>query len=175
MTGSRKMQCPSCKSTLSTIQYEGIQIESCDACQGEWLDAGELKHIVQVRETRFDEQERRAVAAAVKITGVDVEQADRDLVCPKCTDRTNAINYGGDTGIVIDKCQGCGGVWLDGGEMENIQKVVEGWEDGLPADLKQYGARLRQVADDVKAGGKVKISRIGFVNSIINGILDIGS
>ncbi len=169
------MECPSCKNSLRTIMYEGIQIETCDACQGEWLDAGELKHIVQVRETRFDEQERRAVAAAVKITGVDVKQADRDLVCPKCSDRTDAINYGGDTGIVIDRCPGCGGIWLDGGEMEKIQMVVEGWKDGLPEDLKKHGARLRQVAAEVKEGGKVKISRIGFVNAIINGILDIGS
>lgn len=168
------MQCPSCKSSLRTIQYEGIQIETCDACHGEWLDADELKHIVQVRQTRFDEQERRAVAAAVKITGVDVEQADRDLVCPKCRERTNAVNYGGDTGIVIDKCPGCGGIWLDGGEMEKIQKIVEGWKDGLPEDLKRYGARLRQVADEVKERGEVKISSFGFINSIINGILDIG-
>lgn len=168
------MQCPSCKSMLRTIQYEGIQIETCDACQGEWLDAGELKHIVQARETRFDEQERRAVAAAVKITGVDIEQADRDLVCPKCGGRTDALNYGGDTGIVIDKCPGCGGVWLDGGEMKKIQMVVEGWEDLLPEDLKQHGARLRQVADEVKERGKVKISSFGFINTIINGILDIG-
>jgi Zn-finger nucleic acid-binding protein len=104
-----------------------------------------------------------------------VEREDRDLKCPKCSGRTDALNYGGDTGIVIDKCPGCGGVWLDASELNSIQMVVEGWEDGLPADLAKYGPRLRQISREVDEQSKVRISRFGFVNAIINGILDFGS
>ena len=35
------------------------------------------------------------------------------LKCPKCGGTTDAINYGGDTGILIDRCTACQGVWLD--------------------------------------------------------------
>lgn len=167
------MKCPQCGGMLRTIEYEGIQIETCGNCKGEWLDDAELKHVVQAREVRFDEQERRAIASATGITGVKVADVDRDLVCPKCGGQTDAINYGGDTGIIIDRCTMCHGIWLDGGELEQIQKLVEGWEDGLAADLAKHGARLRQVAADVDERDNVSTSSLGFINVIINGVLDI--
>ena len=39
------MQCPNCSSTLETINYEGIKIETCPGCEGQWLDSGELERI----------------------------------------------------------------------------------------------------------------------------------
>lgn len=167
------MQCPTCNTTLRTVTYEGIQIETCTACTGEWLDRTELKHIVDAREERFSPEERQAVARAAKITGVDIEREDRDLICPKCGGQTDAVNYGGDSGVVIDKCTGCGGIWLDGGELEKVQMLVEGWEDGLPDDLAQYGKGLHNVAREVDERTKVRVSRFGFVNAIINGIVDL--
>jgi len=168
------MQCPGCPATMRTISYEGIQIETCPSCEGEWLDGGELRHIVRARETRFNEQERRAVAAAVKITPVDLMDADRNLVCPKCGGLTDARNYGGDSGIIVDRCPECHGIWLDGRELEKIQMLVEGWEDGLPDDLKQFAPRLRQIEREVEHAARVNVSRFRFVNTLINGILDFG-
>ncbi|RME37499.1 MAG: hypothetical protein D6788_09350 [Planctomycetota bacterium] len=167
------MNCPNCNATLEPITYEGITIETCPACGGEWLDAGELRHIVKAREVRFDEAQRRALAQATKITPVDLARADRDLLCPKCGGRTDALNYGGDSGLIIDRCPDCHGIWLDAGELEKVQMLVEGWEDGLPDDLKQHGARLRRIAREVEERSKVKVSRFGFINAIINGILDL--
>lgn len=167
------MYCPQCHALLKTIKYEGIEIESCSGCDGEWLDHDELKHVAQARDVLFDKEERRAVAAATKITGVKIEDVDRDLSCPKCSGQTDAINYGGDTGIIIDRCTDCRGIWLDSGELEKIQMLVEGWNDGLEDDLKKYGPRLRQVAEEVDRNDDVKVSRFKFVNAIINGILDI--
>lgn len=166
------MKCPRCKSLLRTIDYEGIAIETCGRCKGEWLDAEELKHIVKAREVRFSSEERRAIAAATGITGVKVEDHDLDLPCPKCAGTTDALNYGGDTGIIIDRCVSCHGIWLDGGEMEKIQMLIEGWEDGLPDDLAKFGPKLREIARDADARDDVRVSYFGFVNLMINGILD---
>lgn len=167
------MYCPQCHALLKTIEYEGVEIETCSGCQGEWLDDGELGHVAQAREVLFNKEERRAIAAATKISGVRLEDVDRDLTCPKCGGQTDAINYGGDTGIIIDRCTGCRGIWLDRGELEKIQMLVEGWDDGLEDDLKQYGPRLREVADEVARKDDVKVSRFRFVNAIINGVVDI--
>ena len=167
------MKCPNCKSSLNAITYEGIHIETCDKCGGEWLDAEELGHIARVRETRFTPDERRAVAAASKITGVKVKDHDRDLICPKCGGTTDAINYGGDSGIIIDRCTSCHGIWLDAAELEGVQLLIEGWKDGLTGDLAKFGPKLHKVAEDCDARSKVKISRFRFINSIINGVLDI--
>lgn len=167
------MKCPGCKAALKSIAYEGIHLETCDGCGGEWLDAEELGHIARARETRFTPEERRAVAAAAKITGVKIKDHDRDLACPKCGGTTDAINYGGDSGVIIDRCTSCHGIWLDKAELEAVQLLVEGWEDGLSGDLAKYGPKLHKVAEEVDARTRVRISRFSFVNAIINGILDI--
>lgn len=167
------MKCPNCSNPLQTIDYEGIKIETCRSCQGEWLDHRELAHITKAREVRFSEEERRALAESTTITGVILEDVDRDLECPKCAGQTDAINYGGDSGIIIDRCTACKGLWLDGGELENIQKLVEGWEDLLPGDLKARGPMLLKVAEDLDKADDVRVSRFGFVNVLINRVLDI--
>jgi Zn-finger nucleic acid-binding protein len=171
------MICPNCQNVLRTLNYEGIAIETCDQCKGEWLDSAEIGKIVRIREVRFDPDERRAIAESTTIKGVVLAAVDRDLKCPKCGEATDAINYGGDTGIVIDRCTGCRGFWLDDGELEKIQMVIEGWEDALPEDLKKYEPKLRDVAVEVDKADDVTISRLpligGFINSAINGILDL--
>ena len=132
---------------MHVIQYEGVSIETCGGCHGQWLDNGELGKIVSVRERYFNPEERRAIAESVTIDGRRIENLIRDLKCPKCGGATTPVNYGGDTGIIIDRCTGCRGIWLDAGELDKIQMVVEGWEDALPDDLRKFGPRLRMVQE----------------------------
>jgi Zn-finger nucleic acid-binding protein len=164
---------------LQTINYEGLSIETCSKCHGEWLDDAELGKIVRIREVKFDPDERRAIAESTTITGVVLEDVDRALKCPKCSGTTNAVNYGGNTGIIIDRCTTCRGIWLDGLELEKIQMVVEGWDDALPEDLKKYGPKLRDIAAKLDEADDVHVSRLPligeFMNSAINGILDLTS
>ena len=171
------MKCPNCKHDLRSIEYEGLQIETCDGCAGEWIDWGELGKIVRIREARFDAKGRRAIAESTTITGIVLENVDRDLTCPKCGGTTDPVNYGGDTGIIIDRCTSCRGLWVDGGELERIQMIVEGWEDALPDDLQEYGPVLRNIAAKQDKTDDVHVSRMpfvgGFINSAINGILDL--
>ena len=167
------MQCPKCHVLLNGVNYQGIHIETCPSCGGDWLDAGELGSIVEARKMRFNEQECLAAAQAAKITGVKLRNLDRHLTCPKCGGTTHPINYGDDTGMIIDKCAQCGGVWLERGELEKIQELVEGWRDELPADLAKYGPKLRQVAADVDREEQVHIAHIPLMNAMINGILDL--
>jgi len=171
------MICPNCQTHLETIDYEGISIETCNKCNGDWLDDGELGKIVRIREVKFDPDERRAIAESTTITGVVLEEIDRDLKCPKCGGTTDAVNYGGDTGIIIDRCTSCRGIWLDGDELEKIQMVVEGWDDALPEGLQKYGPKLRDIAAKLDKPEAVRVSRLPligrFINSAINGILDL--
>lgn len=167
------MQCPNCDASLRTIEYEGIRIETCDGCGGEWLDAEELGNIVKAREVKFTPEERQAIAQTTGITGVKLSDVDRDLKCPKCGGTTDAFNYGGDTGIILDRCTGCKGFWLDGNEIEKIQKLVEGWHDNLEGDIAKYGPKLREVAEQSDAADDFSHSRFRFVNAAITGIMDL--
>lgn len=167
------MKCPNCKNHLHGVTYEGITIETCESCGGEWLDGGELATINKVRDVRFNDEEKKAVAAATPITGVKLRDVDRDLLCPKCDGVTDPVNYGGDTGIVIDRCPGCGGIWLDAHEMEKIQMLVEHWENGLPDDLKKHSARLKRVGVEIEERTRFNLAGIPFMNALVNRVIDV--
>ena len=167
------MQCPKCHQPLQGVDYEGVHLETCPRCGGHWLDADELGSIVKARKRRFNEQECLAIAQATKIKGVNLNSLNRHLICPKCGSTTNPINYGDDTGMIIDKCTKCGGMWLERGEIEKIEDLVEGWREELPADLAQYGPKLRQIAAEEDQKSKVHIAHIPLMNALINGILDL--
>ena len=171
------MRCPGCESTLSTVQYEGIAVEICGTCSGCWLDADELGCIVRIREQRFSPEQLSSIDTAAKIPGIPVKDIERDIVCPSCGTPTGPLNYGGDTGIVIDRCPKCHGIWLDVGELESIQMLVESWKDSLPDDLRTYGPVLDRVDNELRTGNRVAVSSLplvaGFINAIINGVLNV--
>ena len=86
---------------------------------------------------------------------------------------THAVNYGDDSGIIIDKCSSCGGVWVDKGELDKLDEIVHGWDDELPDDLKKYGPKLRQVAQQVDQYEFVHLTHIRYIDMMINGILNV--
>ena len=172
------MICPNCNTSLRPVDYEGIRIESCYSCRGEWLDCDELAKVIGRREEAFTNDTLRAVAESTAITGVRLTDVDRDLKCPKCGgSTTDTINYGGDTGVILDRCTTCGGYWLDAGELEQVQMIVEGWEGTLTADVEQYVSTLRDIEARWDAADNVKTSRIPVLGRLIdlciNGILDL--
>src|SRR3989338_7874754 len=42
---------------------------------------------------------------------------DQELICPKCLGKLESYTF---IGFFLDRCQACGGVWLDKGELEGI-------------------------------------------------------
>ena len=167
------MNCPACHGNLETVTYEGVTIETCPACAGEWLDAGELRHIAKAREVRFTEEERRALAEVPAVTGIAHEDAKRRLTCPKCAGATESISYAYDTGVVIDRCRSCRGVWLDGDELEKVQMLAEGWEGQAQELLAKHGERLRAIEAKWEEAKDEGPSRFVFVNVLINCVIEL--
>jgi len=48
------MRCPKCGMGLIEIDYRGIRIDKCSACEGVWLDAGELEAVWNLEKTGLD-------------------------------------------------------------------------------------------------------------------------
>jgi Zn-finger nucleic acid-binding protein len=127
------MLCPVCKIVLHQIEYEQLVIEQCQACEGRWLDAGELRTIVQKREAQHGAAERKAAAKRLRAPALSPTERERKIACPGCGTTTQPVNYGGDSGIIVNRCPACGGVWLDRCELESIQALVEGLDDAASA------------------------------------------
>lgn len=48
------MKCPKCGMNLVEIDYKNIKVDKCSACEGIWLDAGELEMMGQMDKGGLD-------------------------------------------------------------------------------------------------------------------------
>jgi hypothetical protein len=48
------MRCPKCGMELIAIDYRGVEVDKCSACEGIWLDAGELEQIAGMEKSSLD-------------------------------------------------------------------------------------------------------------------------
>jgi Zn-finger nucleic acid-binding protein len=164
-------QCPRCTAELVTVDYEGVEIETCPACQGEWLDADELRQVVQRAEGRFDPQEIAELnAARVEMFRMKPTDTHR-MLCPKCPGvKLSAFNYAATSGIILDKCPECGGIWLDHGEIEMVQALLEEWKGYLYQRKDRAGtvtSKLRQAEETADRPGTR--SRLSFTVAVLRG------
>jgi Zn-finger nucleic acid-binding protein len=127
MNGSTPTRsCPVCSSALSIIIHENIQLDRCPAGHGLWLDRGELREVVlseQVARSAEDRDQARRVAAADAGHAVVAELDRASRPCPVCAVKMRLTEYAG-SGIPIDECVEHG-VWLDDGELEQIEAYAE--------------------------------------------------
>jgi Zn-finger nucleic acid-binding protein len=164
------MKCPRCDGILCATELEHVNVDVCPDCRGEWLFAGELLKMVEHHDEVFT-QEEIAAQDAVNKEIFTVEKDDRDeLNCPACEDvRMEHFNYGDTSGIILYKCTECEGIWMDKGQLEKIEEVVDGWKASLNQDLAKYGSTLQKIGieEDKELDRDVSISRFGFVNKVL--------
>jgi Zn-finger nucleic acid-binding protein len=165
------MNCPVCTAGLRRISYEGVEIHTCDGCGGEFVGPAQIAHIVNVREKCFAAEPGAAPRPSF---GMPDNAPARQLSCPGCAANMVRINYAADTGVIVDRCSSCGGLWLDASELERIQEVLDRWQDAAPRRLRALARDLEraQRAYDTPASGAFAPSRFAFVNAIINRLLD---
>ena len=48
------MKCPKCGMNLVEIDYRNIKVDRCSACEGVWLDSGELAQVVRLEKGALD-------------------------------------------------------------------------------------------------------------------------
>ena len=88
-------------------------MDACqDGCGGIWFDAFELEKMDQPDEAANGLLEGMRVDAEI------VPDFAKAIDCPRCEkQKLMRQQYPGNAEVVIDKCQACGGIWLDFGEL----------------------------------------------------------
>lgn len=118
--------CPLCRIDLEEIDLQQELVDRCPACRGIFLDKGELGAIVKMvkifREISLDEPD---------IDNIPEDDVARSLACPADGGSMEPVDM---SGVVVDLCAVCGGVWLDGGEMTALKMA----ESNLRANLGLY-------------------------------------
>jgi len=111
VTGFR---CPICKKPLLATVLSGVEIDYCPNCLGLWFEQEELR-------LAKDEKDKD-----LKWLDIDLWKDKKKLkisygirLCPSCRVPLYEVYYG-DSGIIVDVCNLCQGVWLDRAEFKKI-------------------------------------------------------
>ena len=145
------MNCPKCALPLVEKQFKGrpTVVDYCQKCQGIWFDDAELSSIIGVPARNLS-----APANARPST----------LQCPRCAEPLVLFPYPG-TMTVIDGCRTCRGVWLDGGEYQELAKN----RPATPAPQPRPKLPSSNSGAEPDMGG-VKRQLIGFIDRSIESL-----
>ena len=115
------MNCPICKHPMIVLEIADIEIDHCIKCRGVWLDSGELELLLA------DAVNRNQL---MEILSQEVEGKEKTIRCPICDKKLEKVVHGTDHGSVcLDKCPADDGLWFDRGELIDMIKLGEFYED----------------------------------------------
>lgn len=120
------MKCPADQTEMQKQTYEGtVETDYCTTCNGMWLDAGELEKIQEVNVNDYTDELKR-IPDYVGKSMLMAQPADRpELKCPQCDAPLERREYGYCSQIYIDSCINGHGVWLDKGELRELEIFYE--------------------------------------------------
>jgi len=135
------VDCPRCGDGLKPAELLGVRIDACPTCRGSWFDRNELR---QARNQADSDLAWMEFNLWKESDGFHV--TSESMACPSCGERMATIGYA-DTGVQIDYCSSCGGIWLDSGEFPRIIQALEEDVDEMTASdyLKESVRELKSL------------------------------
>ena len=110
------LTCPVCKKTMVDQDFGGVKVHVCvNGCKGlffDWLQMQKLDH----KNQGFG----AALQAALNYPRANDANRER-LHCPKCNLLMYQHQFALDKEVNIDECYGCGGMFLDSGELKELR------------------------------------------------------
>ncbi len=120
------MQCPRDEATLVKQAVEGgVEIDACTLCGGTWLDRGELEALQHLHEHDHDGQIIPAQDRVALAFEMAKQLLEPHLDCPVCGATMARHEYAWTSQVVIDACPAGCGMWLDKGELEELELFFE--------------------------------------------------
>ena len=103
------MLCPICKKQqLEKEIFQNVGVDYCPACLGIWFEENELRWAKDAKDKELNWLDIDLWKNPEKFK---ISRGQRRL-CPSCRMPLYEVYYG-DSGVVVDVCNLCHGVWLD--------------------------------------------------------------
>ncbi len=134
------MYCPRCfnvELAPRVVKDSDVILYCCPHCKGIWFHRGQMEAVMP---------------KAIKDIHVPSDAALGSRPCPDCSEPMHVFYYP-QTMVEIDMCSRCLGLWMDPGELREIQVIRK----GLRLEAKEY--------DDIPG---VKGRAIDFVNAALD-------
>ncbi|OGE74441.1 MAG: hypothetical protein A3I07_00800 [Candidatus Doudnabacteria bacterium RIFCSPLOWO2_02_FULL_42_9] len=120
------MKCPNNHESFQEIKFGNVKVDRCSECEGLWFNHDELRQAKDVQ----DEY--------AKWFDVDLWKDEKDFkstsstkLCPIDNVPLYEIDYG-NSGVKIDACKTCQGIWLDKDEFKHLIDYIK---KSYPYDL----------------------------------------
>jgi uncharacterized protein len=109
------MNCPRCDKVMTPVRPDDVEAQQCPQCEGHWLEGEDLRRLESTVNVRLFEWRKLPPD----------ELQTRELACPRCKPRQamKKVRSERDRHVLLDVCERCQGVWLDGGELRAIQEM----------------------------------------------------
>lgn len=117
------MDCPKCSGTLTEQKFGGVNVDRCNACEGLWFDAKEVRALVAHAQNKPDDVPKST--ASPESAKLDKKSG----TCPKCSQSLHRVESMAVDGLHYDQCMACRGAWLDPGELAQIVKRPDAAEE----------------------------------------------
>ena len=112
------MKCPGCKRVLKKMKVGAVALDICQGgCGGIWFDGEELDKVA-----RSIAVGKKIVAEITRTVEVTADE-HRVLKCAHCRSvKLEQKLFSLGSGVIMDRCPKCAGIWLDHGELETIRE-----------------------------------------------------
>jgi membrane associated rhomboid family serine protease/Zn-finger nucleic acid-binding protein len=153
------MLCPACKKQIHPRRTGGVVVDICTHCGGIWFDKEEIREVASIlkQSSEIPPLSLESLKNRRKNTG-----QSRGIYCPRCSDvELKPFNYASDSGILLDRCPNCGGIWADQGEIEGIasflksgsrlEEIGKGYLNSLRE--RQFWADLKEASSTMTTNG----------------------
>lgn len=137
------MVCPGCGGALKEVSIPPVSVDVCiHGCKGIWFDRGELEKVL--KKSPDADQLMNSTGWEVK-----VPEAGALRHCPRCVGTgLKTFQWGSAYPVELDVCPGCGGYWLDAGELllvseqmkqgEKLPEVKPVLKPGVSLESREY-------------------------------------
>jgi hypothetical protein len=131
------MKCPACENELSKMIAGKITVDVCKGgCGGIWFDRFELQKVDEPCESAGE-----VLLDITKNEKIVIDQTKRRR-CPTCTGLIMMRHFMSvKKRVTVDECPGCGGYWLDVGELGTIRKEFN-TEEGRRRAAEAYFSEI---------------------------------
>ena len=128
------MDCPHCKSPMFVMEYHGLELDHCPACEGVWFDSGELALLFADAEDHPHPELVPGVLGSLP----DARTRERKRRCPACRKSMRKVQVGPGRRVLADVCARGHGLYFDHGEVADLVRDMQFGEDTLPARVVAF-------------------------------------
>ena len=132
-------KCPKCGTGLEEKVMGTLDVDECTECKGIQSDKGEMEKAEELADPNINWIDFDIWKHQDKFDSLET-----DLKCPVCGNGLTSIVYG-DTGVRVDHCSECDGIWLD---RDEFPKIIESLEDELAT--KTFSEYLHESVGEAK-------------------------